>query len=60
MSRGPSKLSPALSNDDKLALEFLERFEGEFVNQSGPRTIFESLDIAWDLLRIFPKGTSPS
>jgi vacuolar-type H+-ATPase subunit B/Vma2 len=58
----------ALSVDDKLALEFLDRFEKEFVGQgasesppsscSGPyeaRTIFESLDIAWDLLRIFPK-----
>ncbi|RSH91376.1 Vacuolar ATP synthase subunit B [Saitozyma podzolica] len=47
----------ALSADDKLALEFLDRFEKEFVGQ-GPyeaRTIFESLDIAWDLLRIFPK-----
>nr|ODO04179.1 V-type proton ATPase subunit B [Cryptococcus depauperatus CBS 7855] len=47
----------ALSADDKLALEFLERFEKEFVGQ-GPyesRTIFESLDIAWELLRIFPK-----
>jgi hypothetical protein len=36
----------ALSADDKLSLEFLDRFA---------RTIFESLDIAWDLLRIFPK-----
>jgi V-type H+-transporting ATPase subunit B len=59
----------ALSADDKLSLEFLDRFEKEFVGQgeSGiamfcwplgsyeSRTIFESLDIAWDLLRIFPK-----
>lgn len=47
----------ALSADDKLALEFLDRFEKEFVGQGGyeARTIFESLDIAWDLLRIFPK-----
>lgn len=47
----------ALSAEDKLALEFLERFEKEFVNQ-GPyetRTIFESLDLAWELLRTFPK-----
>lgn len=47
----------ALSADDKLALEFLDRFEREFVGQGSyeARTIFESLDIAWDLLRIFPK-----
>jgi V-type H+-transporting ATPase subunit B len=47
----------ALSADDKLALEFLDRFEKEFVGQGSyeARTIFESLDIAWDLLRIFPK-----
>ncbi|GMK56776.1 hypothetical protein CspeluHIS016_0306160 [Cutaneotrichosporon spelunceum] len=47
----------ALSADDKLALEFLDRFEHEFVGQGAyeSRTIFESLDIAWDLLRIFPK-----
>jgi V-type H+-transporting ATPase subunit B len=47
----------ALSADDKLALEFLDRFEKEFVGQGSyeSRTIFESLDIAWDLLRIFPK-----
>lgn len=47
----------ALSTEDKLALEFLEKFEHEFVGQ-GPyesRTIFESLDLAWGLLRIFPK-----
>ncbi|KAI8804028.1 P-loop containing nucleoside triphosphate hydrolase protein [Cladochytrium replicatum] len=47
----------ALSQEDKLSLEFLEKFEKTFVNQ-GPyenRTIFESLDQAWSLLRIFPK-----
>lgn len=39
------------------ALEFLDKFESKFVQQ-GPnenRTIFESLDLAWDLLRIFPR-----
>jgi V-type H+-transporting ATPase subunit B len=66
----------ALSPEDKLALEFLDRFERDFVGQgtSSPlaqsphtvtnawiagayesRTIFESLDLAWSLLRIFPK-----
>ncbi|OJA17158.1 hypothetical protein AZE42_00195 [Rhizopogon vesiculosus] len=47
----------ALSAEDKLALEFLDKFERQFVGQ-GPyesRTIFDSLDLAWSLLRIFPK-----
>lgn len=47
----------ALNAEDKLALEFLEKFEKGFISQ-GPyegRTIFESLDLAWSLLRIFPK-----
>ena len=46
----------ALTEDDKLYLEFLDKFEGEFLRQ-GPydaRDIFRSLDIAWDLLRLFP------
>ena len=72
----------ALSSEDHLYLEFLEKFESRFVNQArgwpacpgpcsgivradggrpalqGPyeaRTIFESLQIAWSLLRIFPR-----
>lgn len=65
----------ALSSEDKLALEFLDKFEHQFVGQGNPfflvdvlqiltfitpgpyesRTIFESLDLAWSLLRIFPK-----
>ena len=47
----------ALSMEDHLYLSFLDKFEGKFVNQ-GPyenRTIFETLDIAWSLLRGFPK-----
>ncbi|KAJ1342601.1 V-type proton ATPase subunit B [Batrachochytrium salamandrivorans] len=47
----------ALNQEDKLALEFLEKFEKTYIAQ-GPyegRTIFESLDLAWSLLRIFPK-----
>ncbi|RKP24102.1 vacuolar ATP synthase [Syncephalis pseudoplumigaleata] len=47
----------ALSQEDKLSLEFLEKFEKSFIAQ-GPyesRTIFESLDLAWSLLRVFPK-----
>ena len=47
----------ALSSEDLLYLEFLEAFESKFVNQ-GPyeaRSIFASLDLAWQLLRIFPR-----
>lgn len=47
----------ALSAEDKLSLEFLEKFERTFISQSSheSRTIFESLDIAWNLLRIYPR-----
>merc|ERR1719199_1792165 len=47
----------ALSLDDHLYLSFLDRFETKFVAQ-GPyqnRSVFESLDLAWSLLRAFPK-----
>ena len=47
----------ALSAEDKLSLEFLDRFERTFISQSPyeSRTIYESLDLAWNLLRIYPK-----
>ncbi|CAK0785032.1 hypothetical protein CVIRNUC_008237 [Coccomyxa viridis] len=47
----------ALSPEDLLYLEFLEKFEAKFVNQGAyeSRSIFDSLDIAWGLLRIFPR-----
>lgn len=47
----------ALSSEDKLSLEFLEKFERTFISQSAyeSRTIFESIDMAWGLLRIYPK-----
>ncbi|KFZ13310.1 hypothetical protein V502_06689 [Pseudogymnoascus sp. VKM F-4520 (FW-2644)] len=47
----------ALSSEDKLSLEFLEKFERTFISQSPyeSRTIYESLDQAWGLLRIYPK-----
>jgi len=47
----------ALSADDLLYLEFTEKFEGRFLQQ-GPyegRDIFQSLEIAWELLRTFPE-----
>jgi V-type H+-transporting ATPase subunit B len=47
----------ALSNEDHLYLEFLDKYEQNFLSQGfeETRTIFQSLDIAWQLLRIFPK-----
>jgi V-type H+-transporting ATPase subunit B len=47
----------ALSAEDLLYLEFLTKFEKNFISQGSyeNRTVFESLDIGWQLLRIFPK-----
>lgn len=47
----------ALSSEDLLYLQFLEKFESRFVNQGlyENRTIFDSLDLAWTLLRLFPR-----
>jgi V-type H+-transporting ATPase subunit B len=47
----------ALSSEDLLYLEFLEKFEHKFLAQSHyeMRNIFNSLDIAWSLLRTFPR-----
>jgi len=47
----------ALTPDDLLYLEFLTKFEKTFIAQGNyeNRTVFESLDIGWQLLRIFPK-----
>lgn len=47
----------ALSSEDKLSLEFLDKFERTFISQSPyeSRTVFESIDLAWSLLRIYPK-----
>lgn len=47
----------ALGEEDKKYLEFLYRFEGTFVTQGvyEARTIQDSLDIGWNLMRIFPR-----
>ncbi len=47
----------ALSEEDHKYLEFLEKYEKQYLAQgfSETRTIFQSLDKAWQLLRIFPK-----
>ena len=47
----------ALNPEDRLSLEFLEKFEKSFITQ-GPyenRSITDSLDLSWNLLRLFPK-----
>lgn len=66
----------ALTPEDLLYLEFLQKFEKNFITQGmyfrssicvlfisiynytgvyENRTVFESLEIGWQLLRIFPK-----
>lgn len=47
----------SLGPEDHLYLEFLEKFEHQFVEQGmyDNRDIFQSLDIAWKLLRTFPR-----
>ncbi len=44
----------ALTERDTKFLEFAERFESEFVNQGSDenRTIFDTLDLGWELLSI--------
>nr|CAJ2476541.1 unnamed protein product [Leishmania braziliensis] len=48
----------ALSCEDLLYLEFLDKFEHKFICQGfyETRDIFQSLDLCWDLLRTFPKS----
>ena len=47
----------SLTAEDKLSIDFLHRFEKEFIGQRKDenRGIDESLDIAWSLLNDFPK-----
>ena len=48
----------ALSDVDKLYAKFAEAFEKEYVNQgfTTDRTIEETLDLGWKLLKILPKN----
>ena len=48
----------ALSDVDKLYAKFAEAFEKEYVNQGfeTDRTIEETLDLGWKLLKILPKS----
>merc|ERR1711981_451248 len=48
----------ALTEEDKMHLDFLGKFNQEFVNQ-GPyeyRSIFQLLDLGWELMRTFPQA----
>ena len=47
----------ALTNEDRLYIEFLQKFEKNFISQGvyEKRSIFESLEIGWSLLRLFPQ-----
>ncbi|MFT7813430.1 V-type proton ATPase subunit B, brain isoform, partial [Arapaima gigas] len=47
----------ALTADDLLYLEFLQKFEKNFISQGAyeNRSVYETLDIGWQLMRIFPK-----
>ena len=48
----------ALTATDKLYAKFAEEFEKEYVSQgfTTDRTIYETLDIGWKLLKILPKS----
>ena len=47
----------ALSEDDKLYAKFADEFEQRYVNQGNEtnRTIEETLNLGWELLKILPK-----
>lgn len=46
----------ALTAEDHLHLDFLAKFESKFIHQgrNENRSVYESLDLAWSLLRTFP------
>jgi len=48
----------ALSEVDKQFLAFADRYEEEFVQQSEfeARSIIDTLDLGWELMRMLPKG----
>ena len=47
----------ALSAEDLLYLDFLDKYEQRFISQGAyeTRDVFQSLEVAWSLLRIFPR-----
>ena len=48
----------ALTDIDKLYSKFADEFEEKYINQgyNSDRSIEETLDIGWDLLRILPRS----
>ncbi|MBR4270422.1 MAG: V-type ATP synthase subunit B [Clostridia bacterium] len=54
MILGENAISPA----DKIYASFAENFEQEFISQGERenRSIFDTFDIGWRLLKIFPRG----
>jgi len=44
-----------LSDTDKRYLQFGDAFESDLVSQVGPRTLEESMEIGWRLLRVLPE-----
>ena len=48
----------ALTERDKMYLEFADKFEKEFVTQSKDenRTLEDTLNLGWKLLSILPEG----
>jgi V/A-type H+-transporting ATPase subunit B len=45
-----------LTGLDRQYLEFADRFERDLIRQAGRRTLEESMDIGWRLLRLLPKA----
>lgn len=47
----------ALSDTDKIYAKFADRFEAEYINQGyyTNRSIFETLDLGWELLSMLPR-----
>ncbi len=48
----------ALTDDDKLFARFAEEFEKRYISQGNDtnRTIEETLDLGWELLKILPRA----
>lgn len=45
-----------LSETDRRYLDFGNRFEGQLITQTAPRTLEESMMIAWDTLSVLPES----
>lgn len=45
-----------LTPEDQVILDFGQRFEDQFVRQSQPRTLDESMAVGWQLLRLLPES----